>query len=457
MIASTSGALRSGAALAAVLLLAPVLPARALDENTLQERPPERSVAEESASIERGLEEEEEAQPPRVEGVKDWLEDLPPFLRDTSLEVDFRSQYFRRRLTTGGDQEALAIGGVVRYQSGWLLEHAKIGAALFTSQKALGPNDRDGTGLLRPRQRSFTTLGEGFLKLRALGHELTGGRQLLDFPYLNGNDSRMTPNSFEGVTLFGRTRFGSYGGGHLFRIKTRNEQTFDSFSQVAGVPGASSNGMSFGGFGLEPIPGLSVGAVDYYVKDTLNTAYFEVEWAGQDEEGSGLRLGSQFTDQRSVGDDRLTGESFETWVWGAKLSGSWREVVITAAVSVTSDDQAIRNPFGSYPGYLGMMFRNFNRAGQRSWGIGASGYLTTFGLPELSLALRYSEGYEGRDVQRRKIGTEREFNATLDYQLARGVLRGLWIRGRFGWGKASDEPRDSLEARVLLRYQLQVL
>jgi hypothetical protein len=444
----------SGLALSSLL----ALPARAVDESMLLDHPPARSVKEEAGPLDRGLEEEPEPEPAYFPEARQPFEDLPAFLRDTKLEIDFRSYWFRRRLTNGDDQEALTTGGILRYHSGWLIGHAQIGAALYSSQRLRGRDDRDGTGLLRTRQRSYTVLGEAFVRLRALDNELTGFRHRLNLPFLNGNDSRMTPNTFEGVSLRGRKSWLSYTGGHLFRFKRRNDNDFESFSEAAGVPGASANGLSFGGVQFEPVEGLTLGALDLYVKDTLNTAYTEAEWVSRTApESWSMRIGSQFTHQRSVGDDRLTGESFDTWVWGAKLAGSWREMMLSVAVSVVDDEARIRNPWGSYPGYLSMMLRGFNRADQKSWGVGASGYLTALGLPQASLALRYSEGYQGKGVDGRSVGDERELNTTLDYRLTRGPLRGLWVRGRFGWGQTENQRKDTLEARIVLRYEFQAL
>ena len=39
----------------------------------------------------------------------------------------------------------------------------------------------------------------------------------------------------------------------------------------------------------------------------------------------------------------------------------------------------------------------------------------------------------------------------------RGPLRGLWLRGRFAWGRLADARRDSLEGRGVLRYEFQAL
>jgi len=441
-----------------LIVFLPATGGLAADESVLIEEPPTKSVEEESSALERSLEEPKPPEPVLFPRLKRSLEGLPAFFRDTELGFESRTYYFRRRLNVDQNQEALATGGALRYRSGWLFDHVKLGATFFTSQKLRGPEARDGSLLLQERQRSYAVLGESFVQFRAMKNDLTLYRQRFDVPYVNGNDSRMTPNTVEGVTLVGRHERIAYTAGHLLQIKRRNDDHFVSFSEAGGVPGASSNGLSFAGLQIEPIENLSLGAINHYVKDTLNTAYAEVDWLYAPSEAWGIRLASQFTHQRSVGDDRLTGDDFDTWVWGAKVAGSWEEAVLSIAVSVTDDEERIRNPWGSYPGYLAMMQRNFNDADEKAWGLGASFYLGLIGLPDLSVALRYGEGYDRKDAMTAKnLGDRREFNATLDYRLSRGLLRGLWLRGRFGWGHVENTQRDSLEGRLILRYDFQLL
>jgi hypothetical protein len=460
MSGTTTEAGRAGTLALAVALLVglPSSAALAADESVLLEKPPTKSVEQDAGPLDRYFEERAPRDPVLIPGIQSALEDLPAFLRDTELGVDFRSYYFRRRFADGRDAEAWAIGGALRYRSGWLLDRLQLGATLFTSQKLYGPASRDGTGLLRPGQKSYTVVGESFVRLRENDHELTIYRHRLELPYLNGNDGRMTPNTFEGITLIGRHARLGYSGGHLLQIKRRNDDHFSSFSKVAGVPGTSSNGLSFAGLRIEPIDNVTVGAVNYFVKDTLNIAYTELEWFRPLRSGWELRLGSQFTHQRSVGDDRLTGKSFETWVWDAKVAASWEQAVVSLAVSVTDDEERVRNPWGSYPGYLGMMLSNFNAADEKAWGISASWYFDRIGVPDLSIALRYGEGYDRRDVRTdTKLGDQRQFNGTLDYRLSGGLLRGLWLRGRFAWGHVENTRHDSLEGRIVLRYEFEVL
>jgi len=70
------------------------------------------------------------------------------------------------------------------------------------------PEDRDGTLLLEPGQDGYTVLGEAFADIRIIdGLNLTIGRRGIDTPFINRNDSRMTPNTFEEIVLQGRIEF----------------------------------------------------------------------------------------------------------------------------------------------------------------------------------------------------------------------------------------------------------
>jgi hypothetical protein len=213
--------------LAVVLMVgAPAPTVLAADESVLLERPSTKSVREDKGPLDRSFEEPPPRDPVLAPETRRALEDLPAFLSDTELAVDFRTYYFRRRFANNQDAEAWAIGGALSYRSGWLLDRLQLGATLFTSQKLYGPKDRDGTRLLRPGQRSYTVVGESFIRLRERDHELTVYRHRLALPYVNGNDGRMTPNTFEGATLIGRHAHVAYAGGHLLQMKRRNDDHF---------------------------------------------------------------------------------------------------------------------------------------------------------------------------------------------------------------------------------------
>lgn len=111
--------------------------------------------------------------PPRL---KEWLKDLPPFVRDTRLGIKPRTYYLDQNNLDGSKNEAWALGGSLYYVSGLWKELFSVSAELFTSQKLYGPETRDGTELLKPGQGGFTVLGTAYVQrtTRNFLHDCTG-------------------------------------------------------------------------------------------------------------------------------------------------------------------------------------------------------------------------------------------------------------------------------------------
>ena len=103
------------------------------------------------------------------------------------------------------------------------------------AQPIIAKDSRDGTLLLKPVQDGFGVLGIANGKLRYKGLVLTGFRQYLDLPYVNPQDNRMVPNTFEAITLTrpeGRLRFST---GYTWGIKTQNSDEFLTMTRAIGV------------------------------------------------------------------------------------------------------------------------------------------------------------------------------------------------------------------------------
>src|SRR4029077_7139639 len=132
------------------------------------------------------------------------------------------------------------------------------GVTAYTSQRLYGPEDRDGTRLLKPQQKSYGVLGELYADVRFNDYlNLFAGRKGYDTPFINRYDVRMTPNTFEAIVLQGHveldqstpepakdgaapaaTKDGAvikYGAGYFNRIKEQNSDNFVSMSVVAGA------------------------------------------------------------------------------------------------------------------------------------------------------------------------------------------------------------------------------
>jgi hypothetical protein len=302
-----------------------------------------------------GLVSAEDAPPPpsgppleRLFGpVREQLEasSLPPFLRDMDLRVHFRTYYFNRMKPDDSKNEALATGGWLSLQSGWLFDTFAMGATLYGSAPLYAPDDRDGTLLLKPGQEGYYVPGEAWGAVRYKDYALLKGyRQLVDQGYINPQDSRMTPNTFEAVTVGGKVGWLQYLAGYLWNIKTRNSDDFVAMSSAAGVKG-QHDGVGLVGVRLTPREDLKIDVSNQYGIDMFNTLYAEATYLHRLTEDWQLRVGLQITDQRAVGHKDVPGTVEKFWTTqtgGVRVQAIFRELTLTGAFSVTGGEQPSR-------------------------------------------------------------------------------------------------------------------
>ncbi len=117
--------------------------------------------------------------------------------------LHLRTYDFDQENNSGGQSAAWAIGGWAGMRSPWWGDLFQAGIVGYTSQKLYGPADKDGTKLLAPGQEQITVLGEAFGAVRIAGQTIAGYRQLINRPFINPQDTRMVPNTFEAYTLTG--------------------------------------------------------------------------------------------------------------------------------------------------------------------------------------------------------------------------------------------------------------
>ena len=161
--------------------------------------------------------------------------------------LQFRTYYFDQESLTGAPSAAWAIGGWAGLRSPWWGDVFQLGIVGYTSQKLYGPTDKDGTKLLATGQEPITVLGEAFAAVRILGQTATAYRQLINRPFINPQDSRMVPNTFEAYTLTGTADQVSYTGGYITKMKVRESESFVWMSNVAGGTGNQEGVIYAGG------------------------------------------------------------------------------------------------------------------------------------------------------------------------------------------------------------------
>jgi hypothetical protein len=393
------------------------------------------------------------------ESLKPELETLPPFFRDTQVGLNLRMYYFDRENHVAppkSDNEAWALGGSLAYQSGWLANIVRVGVEGFGSQKLYAPQDRDGTLLLLPGQESYLALGRAYGELKYDAYTATLYRQYIDTPYVNQQDNRMTPNTFEAYRINGKYDWVQFAAAYIAAIKPRNDNEFISMSEQAGAPPGRERGMITGGARFTPSKALSFGAINYYVPDTWNIFYTEGNYTWPLTDKLGLKLQAQFTEQDSVGGDNLIG-SFSTRVGGAQASLSYNNAVLRAAFSITAKSRNINSPYGTYPGYLSLLEKDFNRAGEKAWLLGFSYDLKDY-VRGLSVTFNFARGTDAVDPAINSgLPDENEYDITVDYRIEKGPLRGMWVRLRNGYVDFSNGGGSSNNVRLIINYPLALL
>lgn len=202
-------------------------------------------------------------------------------------KVNFRTFYYGQQNATDAfnkDKEKIswALGGSAQLKSGKVLDVFNIGSEFFTSQKLYGPEDKGGARILENNQESYSVMGVLNPQFNYEENTLTLYRQRLDLPYVNSQDNRMTPNTFENYAYAfvgeGDEPPFQMAVGYLNKMKKRNSEDFVYMSEAAGVTG-HDRGMPWIGARIRPFKDLKVAAINYTGLDYLNIFYSDAEYA----------------------------------------------------------------------------------------------------------------------------------------------------------------------------------
>ena len=385
--------------------------------------------------------------------IRERMKELSPFFADTQLEVRFRTAYIKKDRSIGLTSEAWAMGGSIYYQSGWLGNVFAVEAEGFTSQPVHAPDDRGGTLLLAPVQEGYSALGIANAKLRYDGYVLTAGRQYLDLPYVNRADSRMTPNTFESVTLAkgdGQLRVST---GYTWNIKRRTSEDFVSMTEAIGLD--KDRGLAHLGVVWDPQEDFHFGVTSGVVPDLFAGIYGELGIGRDLTNGWEARLDGQFTRQWDVGDD-LSGVLFDdAWNFGVRASASRAGAVLRLGMSITGPDAGVVSPYGTRPSYVDLMQRSFNLANEKAYLASVSYDFSRHGLEGLSTIMNFVAGFDGEldgvSVDRKEV------DLTVDYRIKDGSLKNFWLRFRGSWLDEDFADSDGTDFRVILRYDFPII
>lgn len=414
------------------------------DETLLQQPSPE-SAERLEFSFDRQLEAET---PPEIP--------IREFLQSSELKLNLRNYYLTRSRPENTDPRAWAQGNSVEYKVGRVGGYFSLASEFFYSAPLDAPEDGDGTLLLEPGQNTINVLGVVNPKFYFADQTISLYRQKFDLPFLNQQDNRMIPNTFEGYVL-GMTKNENeqfqYITGYVHAMKKRESDSFTSMSDAAGVTG-EEQGLLMAGARYHFTPDITLSAIDHYVEDIFNVPYAEFVYKEKCSEDSANSLSLQFGGQQGVGDHLLLEDDYSSYMWGVLDAFSYKHAILKAAFNMTDTGATVRSPYGSYPGYTSSIVEDFNRAGEKSWLVGLGYDFGRFDLKELSFNTAYIHGFDAIDeVTKADVNNKDETDLTIDYKFEDGPLSGLWIRlrGAFIHEEALGNTEDY---RVIVNYPL---
>lgn len=373
---------------------------------------------------------------------------------DTTVGFNFRTFYFDRDKFDDTENEAWAAGGWAGVKTGYFLDHISLGMTGYTSQHLQGDDDTDGTLLLAPGQEGYSVLGELYADIRIIdGLNLLAGRKEFDTPFINRNDTRMTPNTFEAVTLQGQTKLGDnggsikYGAGYFDSIKDRNSDEFVSMSVDAGA--TVERGVATAG-ALYQKDGFSIGAINYYSADIINIGYFQAKLEIPVCDDWKLAFAAQYADQRSVGDELLTGGGFSARQFGLKAELAAGPALFTTAFTSAGGDANMQNPWSGYPGYTSSQVQDFNRDGESAFLLRAA-----YDFAAIDGLSAYALGVFGTDPDEAGEYRQDEYDFNLQWAPTSGAMKGLALRLRYAIVEQHGGGADTLtDFRIICNYAI---
>ncbi len=126
----------------------------------------------------------------------------------------------------------------------------------YTTQPLVAVKNNNRSGLVESDGDGFFHLGQAWVKLRTGPATATLYRQTLNLPFINMNDARMIPNTFEAYQVKAEVwRDVQVNAGYITQMKGRDTPDFVPMSEIAGAPQVD-RGTAFAGFvaGRKPMP-----------------------------------------------------------------------------------------------------------------------------------------------------------------------------------------------------------
>ena len=269
----------------------------------------------------------------------DSIEDA---LTQGKMSADLKAFYFNGDRDNRTDREALAVGGIVKYESASYYGFS-VGSAFYVSKDVLnkgyqtaqkGSIENGGSVNLVTRNVAGNTemvnyvdgsaiysLAEAYIQYSLGKTSIKYGRQRLNTPLMNDYYNRFLPNTFEATLITNRDLPQTeLLGIYATRWKYKASDEFIDMTEGLGDPEIDSDVMVIGAIN-KSIPKTKLQAYYYMVPDLMNTFYGQVDNKANFGE---LTIASalQYLNQRGDGKEYLG--NIDSYLAGAKIKFSYK-------------------------------------------------------------------------------------------------------------------------------------
>jgi hypothetical protein len=367
-----------------------------------------------------------------------------------------KTLYFQRDFDGASpDRSSLAIGGNFNFQTASIYGFSA-GVGFKTSQDLSSSNDEVYRGLLAfgntpYDEESYTALDEYFLSYTNWDTLITFGAHSLNTPWLNGNDIRMTPKKYRGLSIINSSIENvEFHGYYLTDWLAWESEDWDSITSAFTGDTHDDEGGIVGGVTWQVNPNLNLQAWDYYYNEVLNNFYLSSNYTYTTQSDFILSVDLSYLDQRDVGDS-LAGD-IDTYSTGGSLSLETYGATLSFFYGTNGSDNVLA-PFGDSK-VVSLQVLDLDEAEEDAWAVKLKYSFEQIGLTGLSAYVCYAS-FDTPDSGNNATPDGEELDFNIQYKLS-GWLKNCSIRLRHAIIKQDEDiagGEDFTDSRVYLVYK----
>ncbi len=382
-------------------------------------------------------------------------DNLKEMFSQGSVNGELRSYYYDRDFdSTQKEREDYATGGLFGYKSA-ALKGVSFGVTFATVNDTGSSDGKAVYGLLPKDQNgnhdSVTRMQEMYVQGQWFNTTLKYGGQMINTPFMNGNDIRLLPKSYKGASVINKSipnleLQGYFITGYMGWADDDYTQVSDSAAKTAD----ESKPMLIGGAKYKlPVNVLDVSAEGwlYSMSDVMDMTYYKVTAAKQLGDFK-LSLEPTYFTQKSKGDE-LAGNLDSDQI-GVAAGASAYGISLNAYYAKTGDTNLL-TPWGdSRVINQQVLASQFAKEEAIAAKIGYD--FGQLGLKGLSAYVLYGV-YNAPEING-KTTDANEMNYNIQYDFGKnfgGILDGFSVRARYAVIDNKDAD-DYTDTRIYLRY-----